>query len=562
MTLRHITGVLMIFSLALTGCDKPHPTSRRPAAAVVQAELDKLAPVTLDCDLSPLSAADRAALVEIIRAAQVIDRLFLLQVDPDNPAVLKQLEADPSPENQPYVQMFRVMFGPWNRLDHDRPWLTERPKPQGAGFYPPDMTREEFEAWISAHPEQRSALESTFTVIRRDEKGFKAIPYHEYYQPLVAEAAGHLEKAAALTDDPTLARFLGLRARDLRRDDYFESDMAWMDLAGDLEVVIGPYEVYEDALFNFKAAYEAFVCVVDQAESQKLAAIAAHLNEMEARLPIPDQYKNFGRGSSSPIKVVQELFSGGDTKAGVQTTAFNLPNDERVREAKGSKKVMLKNIARAKYEKCWIPIVNTVLAPRPLAAVEFDSYFNHVLMHEVSHGLGPGLITLANGEKIDVARRMKELSSVMEECKADVLGVITMRQMMEKGIFPLAQEYSMYASYLGGMLRSIRFGINEAHGGGVAIQFNYGFDKGAFFLDSSGKLDLDESKVLPMLTDLAQKVLMFQATGDYEGAKEFVARYRVMTPAMQQMVDALREVPIDIRASYPSLAELGIEQPQ
>lgn len=559
MTLRYLSGALMIFTLAFSGCDKPLPSSRRPAAAVVQAELDKLAPVTLACDLSPLSPGDRAAVGEIIRAAQVIDRIFLLQVDPDNPALLKQLEGDRRPENQPYLQMFRVMFGPWNRLDHDQPWLTERAKPQGAGFYPPEMTREEFEAWIAAHPQDKAAFESTFTVIRRDEKGLKAIPYHDYYQPLVEEAALHLEKAAALTDDPTLARFLGLRARDLRRDDYFESDMAWMDLAGDLEVVIGPYEVYEDALFNFKAAYEAFVCIVDQAESEKLDAIAAHLHEMEARLPIPDRYKNFSRGSSSPIKVVQELFSGGDTKAGVQTTAFNLPNDERVREAKGSKKVMLKNVARAKYEKCWIPIVNTVLAPRPLASVSFDSYFNHVLMHEVSHGLGPGMVTLENGEKVDVARRMKELSSVMEECKADVLGVITMRQMMEKGIFPLEGEYSMYASYLGGMLRSIRFGINEAHGGGVAIQFNYGFDKGAFFLDRDGKLDLDESKVLPVLTGLAQQVLMFQATGDYEGAKAFVAKYRVMTPVMQQMVDALKHVPIDIRATYPALAELGLE---
>ncbi len=189
------------------------------------------------------------------------------------------------------------------------------------------------------------------------------MPYHRAYQPLTEKVALLLEEAAALTDDATLKQFLTLRAQGFRTDDYYESDMAWMDLAGDLEVVIGPYEVYEDALFNYKASYESFVCVVDHAESKKLEAIAACLNDMEAHLPIPEQYKNFGRGSSSPIKVVQEVFSAGDTKAGVQTTAFNLPNDERVREAKGSKKVMLKNIAQAKYEKCWIPIVNTVWRP-------------------------------------------------------------------------------------------------------------------------------------------------------------------------------------------------------
>jgi len=551
-------GVLMILALALCGCRTQADFPARAAATAVQAELDKLAPVALDCDLTSLSPADRMALGEIIRAAKVMDQLFLRQVHPDNPALLKKLEGDKSPENAPYLEMFRLMFGPWNRLDHDAPWLTGEAKPAGAGFYPHDLTRDQFEAWIAAHPEDKATFEGTFTVIRREGTRLAAMPFHTYWQPLVEEAAKHLEAAANFSDDPTLVNFLQLRAQGLRTDDYYESDMAWMDLAGDLEVVIGPYEVYEDNLFNYKAAYEAFVCLVDHAESKKLEAIAGFLNDMEANLPIPDQYKNFSRGSSSPIKVVQELFSAGDTKAGVQTTAFNLPNDERVREAKGSKKVMLKNIAKAKYEKCWIPIVETVLAEKPLAAVSFDAYFNHVLMHEVSHGLGPGMITLESGEKIDGARKLKELYSVLEECKADILGIINMKLMMEKGIFPAEMEYGMYASYLGGMLRSIRFGINEAHGGGVAIQWNYCFDRGAFLLDGEGKLTLDETRVLPALYSLAQEVLMFQATGDYEGSKEFVEKYRVMTPVMKGMVEALKKVPIDIRPSYPVLTELGL----
>jgi hypothetical protein len=554
---RTLMGAVMMLSFALSGCsEQPSDVTAGLPVVAVQAELAKLAPVALDCDLSALSAADRSALAEIILAAKIVDQLFLLQVNPENPALLKKLESAASPAGTPYLEMFRVMFGPWNRLQHDSPFLLVAEKPRGAGFYPVDMSKEEFEAWLLVHPEERKAFESTFTIIRRNGTSLVALPFHQAYQPLVEQLAGHLAKAADLTDDPTLARFLRLRALGLRSDDYFESDMAWMDLAGDLEVVIGPYEVYEDGLFNYKAAYESFVCIVDHAESKKLEAIAAYLNEMEAHLPIPDCYKNFGRGTSSPIKVVQEIFSAGDTKAGIQTTAFNLPNDERVREAKGSKKVMLKNIARAKYEKCWIPIVNTVLAANPLAAVSFDAYFNHVLMHEVSHGLGPGLITQENGEKIDVAKKLKELYSVLEECKADVLGIINMKLMMDKGVFPQEMEYSMYASYLGGMLRSIRFGINEAHGGGVAIQWNYCFDKGAFLLDEQGKLTLDESKVLPALTDLAHEILMFQAEGDYEGAKTFVEKYRVMTPAMQGMVNALTSVPVDIRPSYPVLAEL------
>ncbi len=548
-------GVCMILSGLFSGCNQePLITTKAPLEAV-QGELAKLAPVALQCDLSALSPGDRAALTKLIHAAKLIDELFLLQVNPGNP----QLRLAVAKLEVPYQEMFRIMFGPWNRLDHDKPFLNDQAKPAGAGFYPPDMSVDEFLTHIQNHPDQRERLENTFTVIARVDGALQAVPYHLAYQPLIEEVAGLLEEAATLSDDPSLQHFLTLRASAFRNDDYFESDMAWMDLSGDLEVVIGPYEVYEDALFNYKAAYEAFLCVVDHAESEKLAVLSGYLNDMESNLPIPDQYKNFNRGSSSPIKVVQEVFSAGDTKAGIQTTAFNLPNDERVREAKGSKKVMLKNIARAKYEKCWIPIVNTVLAPKPLAAVSFDAYFNHVLMHEMSHGLGPGMITLENGEKVDVAKKMKELYSVLEECKADVLGITNLKLMMDRGVFPKEMEYSMYASYLGGMLRSIRFGINEAHGGGVAIQWNWCFDKGAFFVDDNGKLTLDECKILPALNGLAHEVLMFQATGDYAGAKKFVEKYRVMTPVMQGMVDALKSVPIDIRPSYPVLAELGVE---
>ncbi len=550
-------GAMMAIVVMQSGCEPSADWPARLPAAAVQAELDKLAPVALEYDLSPLSPADQSALAEILRAARIIDQLYLLQVSPENPALLKKLQADPSPSGQPYLQMFQVMAGPWNRLDHDAPFLTGEARPAGAGFYPPDMTREEFDAWIAAHPEQKTAFESTFTVIQRNGQDLVAVPFHQVWQPLVRELAGHLEAAAKLTTDPTLATFLHLRAEGLLLDDYYASDMAWMDLAGDLEVVIGPYEVYEDGLYNYKASYEAFVCLVDHAESSKLAAVGTHLNELEARLPIPERYKNFNRGAASPIKVVQELYSAG--QSGVQTTAFNLPNDERVREAKGSKKVMLKNIARAKYEKCWMPIVQTVLAPKPLAAVSFDAYFNHVLMHEVSHGLGPGMITLPGGERVDVAKSLKELYSTIEECKADVLGIINLKILMEKGIFPAGMEYPMYASYLGGMLRSIRFGINEAHGGGVAIQWNYGFEKGAFRQDENGKLTLDESKMVPVLTSLAHELLMFQATGDYAGAKRFIERYRQMTPVMQQMVEALKGVPVDIRPSYPVLAHFGLQ---
>ncbi len=544
-------GAVVMSGMIMNGCTKS-PFADKASAEYVKAELNKLVPVALECDLSGLSVADKKALAKVVEAARVQDDLFREQVYVDNPRILQELKN--SSEND-YLQLFKIMFGPWNRIDHDRPFLFKKEKPLGAAFYPEDMSKEEFQNYIKANPALEKDFTGTFTVIKRRAGKLVAVPYHLAYKTKVEKVSKLLKQAAALTDDPTLQKFLDLRADAFLTDDYFASDMAWMDLAGNLEIVIGPYEVYEDNLFNYKASYESFVCIVDHEESAKLAAVSKYLNEMEAHLPIPNKYKNFNRGSSSPIKVVQEVFCAGDAKAGIQTTAFNLPNDERVREAKGSKKVMLKNIARAKYEKCWIPIVNKILAEKPLKNVSFDAYFTHVLMHEMSHGLGPGNITL-NGKKTTVQKELKELYSTIEECKADVLGIYNMKFMMDKGVFPKDMEYPMYASYLGGMLRSIRFGIGEAHGGGVAIQFNYYFEKGAFKTDANGKLDVDADKIYPVVKSLAHKLLTIQAQGDYKAAQAMIKKYSVISPVLQKCIDQLQDVPIDIRPSFPVVSKL------
>jgi len=553
MRLTIVFGGILIAVLALFGCTQKQADTT--AIAYVNEQLEKLAPVELQCDLGSLSVNDKKALAKLVQAGEIIDRLFLLQVSPDNPQLLEQLQNDA--KAQAYLDLFKVMFGPWNRLEEHTPFIKVGEKPLGAGFYPPDMSKEEFLAAFANNPDLEKQFISEFTVIRRDSAGLQAIPYHVAHQELVDQVSVLINQAAELTDDPTLQKFLSLRATAFQTDDYYESDMAWMDLAGDLEIVIGPYEVYEDRLFNYKAAYEAFLCVVDHEESKKLQVVSGYLNEMENNLPIPDQYKNFNRGASSPVKVVQQVFSAGDTKAGIQTTAFNLPNDERVREAKGSKKVMMKNIAKAKFEKCWIPIVNTILADEPLKHVTFDAYFNHVLLHEVSHGLGPGNITLENGVKTTVGKELKDHYSTIEECKADVLGIYNLLFLMGKGVFPQEMEESALASYLGGMFRSIRFGIDEAHGGGVAIQFNYFIESGAFYADADGKLNLDRDKLVNAIKSLANTLLLIEARGDYTGAGQLVEKYRVMTPLMAKLIDSLKHVPVDIRPVYPVINELS-----
>ena len=540
-------GVITM-SVFISACGQKVISHKAPRE-YVRGELDKLAPVEMKADLSRLSENDQKAVARLMEAARIIDELFLIQVSPSNPQIRSELQK--SPANEDYLSLFNIMFGSWNRMEHEKPFINKKAKPAGAGYYPEDMTKSEFETFLQENPELAAKFQNEFTVIRRREGKLVAVPYHEEYADKVRMISKLLDEAAKLTDDTSLKTFLQLRARDFLTDDFFESDMAWMDLTGDLEIVIGPYEVYEDQLYGYKAAYEAFICVVDHAESQKLEKTVAYLNEMEKNLPIDDKYKNFNRGTSSPIKVVQEIFSAGDTKAGIQTTAFNLPNDERVREAKGSKKVMLKNVAQAKYEKCWIPIVNTILAEEPLQNVSFEAYFNHVLLHEISHGLGPGIITLENGTQTTVSRELKELYPLIEECKADILGMYNLLFLIDKGVFPETMRNSAFASYLGGMFRSIRFGINEAHGGGVAAQFNYMIEKGAFIADSADKLSLDEARLEAAIRDLSRDVLIIEALGDYSAAEAFAQKYAVMTPLMERIVNSLIHVPIDIKPIFP-----------
>ena len=521
----------------------------------IETQHAKLAPVELTADLSRLPAGEIEAVKRIVKAAQQMDDLFLLQVFEDNPRMLRELEKASDAEEAPYLDFFKIMFGPWDRLDEDSPFVNDTPKPPGANFYPKDMTQEEFAAWLDAHPDDREAFESEFTMIRRKGDRLVAIPYPEFFDKHVKKTAQLLREAAGLTGDETLKTFLNSRADAFLSNDYYQSDMDWMDLTGDIELVIGPYEVYEDNLFGYKAAYEAFVCIVDQEESEKLEKITHYLNEMEEALPIPDEHKNFDRGASSPIKVVNEIFTGGDTKAGIQTSAFNLPNDERVREAKGSKKVMLKNVMRAKFDKCWIPIVNTVLAERELKRVSFDAYFNHVLMHEMSHALGPGQIAL-NGRETTVNRELKELYSTIEECKADVLGMYTAQFLIDKGVFPAGLERELYASNLGGMFRSIRFGIDSAHGGGVAIQLNYYIDKGVVRILEDGRFSVNDRGMKRAVRDLARELLLIQAKGDYDGAKRLIEKYKNVRPEVQAALDKLEDVPVDIRPIYPIVDQI------
>jgi hypothetical protein len=346
-----------------------------------------------------------------------------------------------------------------------------------------------------------------------------------------------------------------LRADAFKSGDYRESDMAWMDLTGNIEVVIGPYEVYEDNPFNYKASFESFVTVVDKPESAKLAAYAHALPDMERNLPEPEQYKNPNRGSESPIKVVQELYTAGDARRGVQTAAFNLPNDEVVREKKGSKKVLLKNVMDAKFRQSGKPIAMRVLDPSLTSLVSFDAFFNHVLFHELSHGLGPGFLTQPDGKRVEVRIPLKELYSTVEECKADVLGVWNLLYAQKHGLVTAFDEKQLFATYAGLMFRSTRFGVGEAHGRGTAIQWNWLRERGAVTPAAGGKYTVDFAKARDAVRDLATELLTIEATGDYPRAKTLLDRYGKETPEMTTVNATLKDIPVDITPVFPAAGE-------
>jgi Peptidase family M49 len=515
----------------------------------IEKRVAQFARLPLSADLTALSPEDRKVLNKLIQAAEYMDTIFLRQVWAGNPALAKELEGLKGKDAEAAREYFRINFGPWDRLAEREPFLGTKPHPPGAGYYPEDMTKEEFEAWIEKHPGDRESFTSTVTVIRRNGKDLVAVPYSKEYRDLLEPAAKLLREAAELTSNVSLKRFLELRANAFLSDDYYASDFAWMELDAPVEVTIGPYETYEDEIFGYKAAFEAFVTVNLPKESAALALYKERLPFLERNLPIPDEHKNLNRGTESPIRVVDTVFTAGDTRAGVQTIAFNLPNDERVREAKGSKKVLLRNTMRAKYDTILIPIAQRVLDPAQVKDVSFEAYFDEVLHHELSHGLGPGTIT-KNGKKTEVRLELKDLYATLEEAKADVMGVYNILALIDRGEMPATLRRSLEPTYVAGLFRSARFGLDEAHGQGVVAQFTYLLEKGALAVDKDGRVRAVSEKFPGALKDLLRDMLMLQANGDYEGTKRFLDTYGKPPQAMRDAIARLKDVPVDIRPVY------------
>ncbi len=452
--------------------------------------LDAYVPTELSPDISHLNEVQTGVLEKLVAASKLMNDIFQVQATPCRKELLVRLGGLPEGQREMVARYFRINMGPWDRRFHFEPFVGSWSHPDGANFYPLDLTDEE-KATIS---DPDAGLDGLFTMVRRDDKGvLRAIPYSEFFAGPLGKAASLLREAAAMTDNASLRAFLEARADAFGSNDYYRSDMLWMDLDSDVEITIGPYETYEDGLFGYKASFESFVTVTDPVESARLSKFKDELPWLEAHLPIPDKDKNPNRGTESPIRVVDEVYSAGDTRSAVQTIAFNLPNDERVREAKGSKKVLLRNVMKAKFDRILTPIAQVLVAKDQLGDLTAESFFLHTLWHEMSHGLGPGKI-VKDGRRTEVRLELKETYSTIEEAKADAMGEWDIFVLTRAGrdYFPAEIFKQQAATYLAGMFRSVRFGVGEAHGQANAIQFNYLMAKGAvLFHEDTGRFSVD-----------------------------------------------------------------------
>jgi len=518
-------------------------------------KIARFAPTTLTANLSKLSAGDAQALAKIIAAAKLLDPLFLRQVWSGNDALNATLEADKTEVGRQRLHYFLINDGPWSRLDSNEPFIEGVPKekpPQG-NFYPDDVTKDEFNSWLAGLPdsEKEKATGYFYTIRRHASDKLMSVPYSQEYREFLEPAAKLLREAAALTANRTLKDFLSKRADAFISNDYYASDVAWMDLDAPIDVTIGPYETYEDELFGYKASFEAYVTLTDPQESAKLKKFSQHLQELENNLPLDAKYRNPKLGASSPMRVVNEVFASGEGNNGVQTAAFNLPNDERVVKEKGSARIMLKNVQDAKFNKVLIPITREVLTVSQQRDIAFDSFFTHILMHELMHGLGPHNITVG-GQATTVRLQLKDKYSAIEEAKADVTGLWALQYLIDKGVIDKQMQRTLYTTYLASMFRSVRFGLTESHARGVAMQFNYFTDEGAIKFDErTNKFSVDNAKIKDAVRKLTHELLTIEAEGSYDKATAILDKYSVIRPPMQGALDRLIDVPVDIEPIFP-----------
>ncbi|HYX09862.1 MAG TPA: Zn-dependent hydrolase [Bacteroidales bacterium] len=528
-------GLIILSGLLFSGCNNTTNKGQHTQQTEMEKKVQAYKEVALTSDLSTLSDQQKQMLSLLFDAADIMDDLFWQEAYGDKNALLASLDDSLTRE---YV---KINYGPWDRLHNNEPFIKGvGPKPAGANFYPADITKEEFKAFESTDKT------SQYTLIRRNSSGdLESIPYHLAFAEKIQKAAGLLKQAAALAEDPGFKKYLELRANALLTDEYFESDMAWMDMKNNsIDFVVGPIENYEDGLFGYKAAHEAFILIKDKDWSNRLLKYAAMLPELQRGLPVPDKYKAEKPGTNSDLGAYDAVYYAGDCNAGSKTIAINLPNDEKVQLEKGSRRLQLKNAMKAKFDNIMVPIANTLISEDQRKNVVFDAFFENTMFHEVAHGLGIKN-TITTGEP--VRKALKDKYSALEEGKADILGLYMVTKLNEKG--ELKDDLmNNYVTFLAGIFRSIRFGASSAHGTANLIRFNYFKEKGAFTKNQDGTYSVNFEKMQDAMNSLSALILKLQGDGDYAGVQKLVEEKGVIGSELKADLEKLnnQDIPVDI----------------
>jgi hypothetical protein len=515
----------------------PEPAAVQETPAEQPSRYDIYAEVRLSADLSHLDDNQKQMIPLLIEASKIMDQLFWLQAFGDPEPFLADIE-DPAAR-----RFAAINYGPWDRLAADQPFIESySPKPPGARFYPADMTKEEFEAW------DQEGKDGLYTLVRRDDAGDLTLePYSQAFRPQLEQAAALLRQSAELASDADFANYLRMRADALLTDDFQPSDMAWMDMKNNpIELVIGPIETYEDQLFGYRTAYESYVLIKDMAWSERLARFAQYLPELQQDLPVPDDYKQEMPGSDADLNAYDVVYYAGHCNAGSKTIAINLPNDEEVQLAKGTRRLQLKNAMLAKYNQILVPIADELIAEDQRRHITFDSFFGNTMFHEVAHGLGIKNTLDGSGT---VRQALQEHASALEEGKADVLGLYMVQELRKKGEISEGEMMDDYVTFLAGIFRSIRFGATSAHGRANMIRFNFFEEAGAFSRDeATGTYRVNRPQFEQAVRDLSNRILTLQGNGDYGAVDAFVAEMGNVGPALQADLDRLASaaIPVDI----------------
>ncbi|HZS51688.1 MAG TPA: Zn-dependent hydrolase [Bryobacterales bacterium] len=513
----------------------------------LEQRLAKWQPVRMPFNAAGLSVRERQMIEKLVRACQYLDDIYWRQSDPQGLALYKSLAASRTPRNQQLRRMLMINGGRFDLLDENRPFAGTEPMPPGRGFYPEGLTREQIEKYVQQHPEKKAEIYSPYTVVRRRGRELAGVPYHQVYKAFLDPAAQTLREAAALSDDPAFARFLQLRAAALLSDDYYESDLAWVDLEDPkFDLIFAPYETYLDDLLGVKGSYGAAVLIRDEEQSRKLAEYQKYVPEIQDALPLPPQDRPSKRGHSTPMEVMDAPFRAGDLRHGYQAVADNLPNDPRIHQAKGTKKIFFKNFMDARVNYIILPVARLLMRPDQAAKASAEGYLTFVMLHEISHGLGPAYAR-KQGKQADIREAIGPIFSALEEAKADVVGLFGLHWMMRQGALPTQRSEEYYASYVAGVLRSVRFGPGEAHGQAEMMEFNVLAQEKAVARDAStGRYVIDYRRMPGALERLAKELLEIEASGDRDRAENWFQRYGAMSPELKEALQAASGIPVDI----------------